>query len=169
MTFDTKWYVVHTHSHAEAKAAAHLERQGFQVYLPRYLKRRRHARRVQQVPAALFPRYLFVALDVTAQRWRAIESTIGVSHMICNGDRPVAVRHGVVEHLRNCENGDGLVRLDERPRFAIGDRVCIIDGVFSTCFGLFQGMSDKDRVSVLLDMLGRKVRVVLDADLVGAA
>ena len=35
------------------------------TYLPRYLKRRRHARRVDIVAAPLFPRYLFVAIDMT--------------------------------------------------------------------------------------------------------
>jgi transcriptional antiterminator RfaH len=35
--------------------------------------------------------------------------------------------------------------------------------------GLFSGIADHDRVSILLDMLGRKVRVLLDADLVAAA
>jgi len=35
--------------------------------------------------------------------------------------------------------------------------------------GLFSGLADRDRVSILLDMLGRKVRVFLDADMVAAA
>jgi transcriptional antiterminator RfaH len=71
------WYVVHTHPHAEAKAAAHLERQGYSTYLPRYLKCRRHARRIEIVPAPLFPRYLFVTIDRLRQRWRSIQSTVG--------------------------------------------------------------------------------------------
>ena len=35
-TSSARWYVVQTRPHAEAKAAAHLERQGFGIYLPRY-------------------------------------------------------------------------------------------------------------------------------------
>ena len=60
-----RWYVVRTQPHSENKASAHLGRQGFETYLPRYLKRRRHARRVETVQAALFPCYLFVAIDTT--------------------------------------------------------------------------------------------------------
>jgi transcriptional antiterminator RfaH len=41
-----RWYVVQTHVHAETKAVLHLDRQGYATYLPRYLKRRRHARRI---------------------------------------------------------------------------------------------------------------------------
>ena len=50
-----RWYVVRTQPHAESKASAHLGRQGFETYLPRYLKKRRHARRVETVQAPLFP------------------------------------------------------------------------------------------------------------------
>ena len=39
-----KWYVLNTHVRAEAKAAFHIHRQGFECYLPRYMKRCRHAR-----------------------------------------------------------------------------------------------------------------------------
>ncbi len=72
-------YVVQTQPHCENKAMIHLARQGFGAYLPRYLKRRRHARRIEIVPAPLFPRYLFVEIDIGAQRWRSIYSTVGVS------------------------------------------------------------------------------------------
>lgn len=74
MTADStsRWYVVQTHINGEAKAANNLTRQGFGVYFPRYLKRRSHARRVDVVARPLFPRYLFVAIDLATQRWRSI-------------------------------------------------------------------------------------------------
>jgi transcriptional antiterminator RfaH len=163
-----RWYVVQTQPHAENKAVAHLNRQGFAAYLPRYLKRRRHARRTETVATPLFPRYLFVAVDVAAQRWRAIQSTVGVSRLVCTGDRPAAVPDGVVEALRNREDERGFVTLEQRP-LAPGDRIRVLDGVFSDCFGLFVGMTDRERVAVLLDLLGRQVRVVIDSELVTAA
>ncbi len=68
----SRWYVAQTHPRAEAKAAEQLSRQGFQAYLPQYLKRRRHGRRVETVTAPLFPRYLFVSVDLATQRWLTI-------------------------------------------------------------------------------------------------
>jgi transcriptional antiterminator RfaH len=168
-TPDTSWYVVQTHVHTESKAAAHLLRQGYSIYLPRYLKRRRHARRVDTVAAPLFPRYLFVAIDRMTQRWRSIQSTVGVTRLVCNGDAPAMVAHAVVDELRGREDERGFIRLDLRPRFAPGDKVRVVDGVFGACFGLFEGMADRERVAILLDLLGRKVRVVLDGDSVAAA
>ena len=43
------WYVVQTQVNAEAKAARNLVHQGFEIYLPRYLKRRSHARKIEKV------------------------------------------------------------------------------------------------------------------------
>jgi transcriptional antiterminator RfaH len=164
-----RWYVVQTHVHAETKAVLHLDRQGYATYLPRYLKRRRHARRIETVAAPLFPRYLFVAIDRASQRWRSIQSTIGVTHLVCNGDEPANVSNGVIEQLRGREDERGFITLDTRPRFACGDKIRVVDGVFDACMGLFDGMADRERVAILLDLLGRKVRVVLDGDSIAAA
>jgi transcriptional antiterminator RfaH len=164
-----RWYVAQTHPHAEAKAALHLGRQGFSVYLPRYLKRRRHARRTENVPAPLFPRYLFIAVDMATQRWRSIHSTIGVTRMVCLGDQPAAVDKSIIDGLRRREDACGFVQVERRIEFVAGDKIRVREGVFASCLGLFEGVTDAERVSILLDLLGRKVRVVLDVDFVAAA
>src|SRR5262245_49769646 len=107
------WYVAQTHPHAEAKASWHLNRQGFETYVPRYLKKRRHARRAEAIAAPLFPRYLFVAIDMATQRWLSISSTIGVTRLVCDGDRPAAVPLSVFEALKQREDANGLIRLDQ--------------------------------------------------------
>jgi len=164
-----RWFVAHTHPNAEAKAKWHLDRQGFESYFPRYLKRRRHARRVETVAAPLFPRYLFVAVDLATQRWRSIYSTIGVTRLVCNGDEPTAVPRGIVEALKGREDASGFIKLDRRLPFRPGDKIRVLDGAFTSCLGLFEGMPERERIAILLELLGRKVRVVLDADLVAAA
>ena len=165
----SRWYVVQTQVNGETKAEQNLLRQGYQIYLPRYLKRRRHARKVDFVAKPLFPRYLFVAIDMATQRWRSIQSTSGVSHLVANGDEPAVVPEGVVRALRAREDAKGFVKMEAGPAFAPGDKVRVLAGAFMDNSGLFNGMADHERVSILLDMLGRKVRVHLDADLVAAA
>jgi transcriptional antiterminator RfaH len=166
---DKRWYVVQTHPRSEVRANEHLARQGFDVYLPRYQRRRRHARKVDVVAAPLFPGYLFVAVDIARQRWRCIRSTVGVRHLICHGNDPVPISAVIVEDLRAREGEAGLIRLPMRPPCAPGEKLRVLDGVFSACLGLYDGMTDGERVAVLLDMLGRKVRVLLDYDSVAAA
>jgi transcriptional antiterminator RfaH len=164
-----QWYVVQTQANAENKAVAHLARQGFATYLPRYLKRRRHARRVDVVAAPLFPRYLFVEINMAVQRWRSIYSTVGVSRLVCNGEYPTPVPERVVDLLKNREDTSGFIQLDHRPKFQTGDKIRILEGAFYDCLGIYDGMPDRDRVGILLDLLGRKVRVLLNAEAIAAA
>jgi transcriptional antiterminator RfaH len=164
-----RWYVVQTQVNGELKAAQNLMRQGFEIYLPRYLKRRRHARKTDFTAKPLFPRYLFVAIDMATQRWRSIQSTLGVAHLVSNGDDPAMLPEGVVPALKAREDDKGFITIDSKPAFAQGDKIRVLAGVFTECAGLFNGIADRDRVSILLDLLGRKVRVCLDADMVAAA
>ncbi len=163
------WYVVQSHPRAEAKAVGHLNRQGFETYLPQYLKRRRHARRITVSPTALFPRYLFVNLDTETQRWRSILSTIGVSRLVCGGETPTPVPRCVIESLRARHDSNGYVQLDAQPKFYPGDKIRVLGGAFTDFLGLYEGIKDSERVAIFLDLLGRKVRVTVDIDSVAAA
>jgi transcriptional antiterminator RfaH len=147
----------------------HLMRQGYDVYLPRYLKRRRHARRSETVPAPLFPRYFFVSFDRKVKCWRSIQSTIGVSQLVCNGEDPASVSEGIIDELRGREDERSFVRLERPSRFAPGDQIRVVEGIFDACRWLFDDMVDHERVAILLELLGRKVRVVLHGGAVAAA
>jgi len=153
------WYAVHTHPQGETHAYRHLKRQGFEVYLPRYLKKRSHARRIDWRPSPLFPRYLFVGMDIEKIRWRAIQSTVGVSHLVCLGDRPTPVLGNIIDTLRAQENDKGMVDLGTDSTYTRGDEIKILSGAFSEITGLFECRGDRDRVTLLLDLMGRRMRV----------
>jgi transcriptional antiterminator RfaH len=165
----TYWCAVQTHVRSEDKAAFHLRRQGYKVYLPRYLKRRKHARRVDWVPAPLFPRYLFVALDLDAGRWWSIRSTIGVVDLISFGNRPAAVPPEIIAEIRVRQDEKGMVKTQMGSDFKPGDRVRIIEGPLNDLEGLFDGSTDENRVAVLLNLMGREVKVHVPFDAVYAS
>jgi transcriptional antiterminator RfaH len=160
----SSWYVAKTRPNAETKALCNLERQGFKAYLPRYLRRVSHARKVRWLPRPLFPTYLFVALSPTQQRWRAINSTFGISHLVCHSDRPASVPDGIVEQIQNNEDEDGLVLTGRKIPFEKGAKVNVISGAFADHTGLFECSADDERVVILLDLLGRQVRTRLKLD-----
>jgi len=153
-----KWYAVYTRSHTEQQAAIQLGNQGFNVYLPRYRKSLRHARRIEEVLRPLFSRYLFVELDLDAQAWWSVNGTRGVVRLVTFGDTPSAVPESVMEDLRARETEDGSILL-ARPDMKQGDRVQIIDGPFAETVALFDHMTDDRRAMLLLDLLGQTVRV----------
>lgn len=163
-----RWYVVHTHPHAEDKAAHHLLHQGYAVFLPRYRKTRRHARKVETIEAALFPRYLFVGMDIEQTRWRAIRSTFGVRDLVCRNERPAPVPEGVVEDIAaRCDSG-GIIELPT-PTFRTGEKIAVTEGPLTDQIGMFLAMNDEQRVVLLLNMLGREVRITLPLTSVRAA
>ena len=153
-----EWCVVQTRVNGERLAGHNLENQGFEIYIPRIKKQRRHARRIDTVLAPMFPRYLFVSLGPRTPRWRSINGTIGVSHMICHGDNPAIVPQGVVEEIMSRENDDGSV-VPTQAKFRPGERLRMLEGAFVDQVGLFEEMADDKRVIMLLDLLGRQVRV----------
>lgn len=163
------WYVVQTHATAEEKAVFNLKRQGYSAYLPKYLKKRSHARRIDWVARPLFPCYLFVEMDVEEMQWQAIRSTIGVSHFICSGDFPAPVPDGIVEAIIAREDEKGHVDLAREGLFKKGQTVEIANGPMAETSAIFECVDDKDRVIVLMDLLGRQVRVRLPLGAVQAS
>src|SRR5215471_18576555 len=102
-----RWFLAHTQPKSERKAELHLGAQGFKTYLPQIQKTIRHARQLKTVRAPLFPRYLFVILDLGRDRWLSVRSTVGVSRLFTAQDgRPVPVPVGIVESLIGQSNGE---------------------------------------------------------------
>ena len=154
-----QWYVVHTQAMAERKAVFHLNNQNFETYLPCYSKPRRHARRTDWVSAPLFPRYLFVSFDIEAAHWRAISSTVGVSYIICQGDKPMPILNNLINEFRDREGEDGLVQMNVFSVFKQGDQVQFVSGPLTEQTGIYECEKDSDRVVILVKLLGRPMRV----------
>jgi transcription elongation factor/antiterminator RfaH len=159
-----RWYVAHTLPQHELKAAQQLANQGFRAFVPRYWKNRRHARRVETISAALFPRYIFVILDLTKDRWRSINGTIGVDRLLTYGGLPQPVPHGVLESLIAGADPQGNVQFHFNLKE--GQAIRVIAGPFADLVGQLERLDDNGRVRVLLELMGGSVRVALPRTLV---
>ena len=165
------WYCVQTLATKETLAAHHLRRQDFEVFLPRLLKGRRHARRYDTVLTPLFPGYLFVRMDPQRQRWRAINGTFGVARLILAGDAPLAVPRGVALKmqwkawkwaclLEACDRV-GVLRAERHDLLKLNDEVRILVGPFAERIARVARLDARGRVELLLELLGGSVLLTL--------
>ena len=152
------WYVVRTKTGAEERAVWHLSNQGFEAYLPRYRKQVRHARKTEMVLRPLFPGYVFVCLDIGQKRWCAINGTFGVVGIVQFGDAPHPIPTAMVDAIRASEDARGSVRVAPHG-LQKGDRVRVREGAFADYTALLDEVSDDKRVFLLLDLMGREVRI----------
>ena len=74
------WYLIYSKAREEKLAQEHLERQGYEIYLPLILARIKQRGRTKKSIQPMFPRYLFIYLSDQTDDWRPIRSTIGVSN-----------------------------------------------------------------------------------------
>ncbi len=154
-------------SHREVSAQLNLSRQGFRSYAPRVQRTIRHARKLRNVLAPLFPGYIFVILDLSTDRWRSVNGTTGVASLIMGAEQPMPVPQGIVETLVAATESSGTVRLDSD--LEIGQRVRILSGPFAERLGRLIHLDDKARVRVLIEFMSAEISAQLNRSLVAPA
>ncbi len=158
---DLAWYCVRTKPKHEHIAAANMRKKlGLEVFLPRLRAERVTQRGIVRIVEPLFPCYVFVhcALDETLNE---IRYTTGVSSLVHFGNRIPAVRDSVIEELRECFEAEELVMADDC--LSPGANVVLADGAFAGMRALvLRALPARQRVQVLLDILGRATSVEVD-------
>ena len=155
-----QWFVVQTKWQKEYAAVENLERQGYTAYCPQIVRARHRRKCWQPVTEPLFPRYLFVQLNIGVDNFAPIRSTIGVQSLVRFGSQPVAIGQRVIDAIRHQEQYL-IDRATHHPKWKPGDSVEIINGPFSGLTGLFETKNGEERVTILLQMLGRDNRVTV--------
>jgi transcriptional antiterminator RfaH len=151
------WYIAQLKPRAERIAEQNLLRQGFRVFAPKIQRTFRRKGKFRTELQAIFPGYLLVRSSSHAARWRAIGSTAGVRRLVTFGENgPAALPAHVVDTLK-AHYGDPGSRGDSHPRK--GDAVRVISGPFSDFVARVEMLPAKDRICVLLDVMGQHTRV----------
>jgi transcriptional antiterminator RfaH len=152
------WTACRLQPHRESLALHCLGLNGFETYYPRLRDRRiRFGRTIENRPA-LFPGYAFVLIEL---QWHTARWAPGTLGLIMDGTGPAKVADAVIEEVRRREV-NGLIEL---PKASLhrGARVRILRGPFSGHLAIFADMKPRQRVEVLLQLLGGEHRVALPA------
>lgn len=139
-----------------------------EVYLPLLRERRKVRRQLAWRIEPLFPGYLF-ARFVLDDRFRAVRYTPGVIRLVsAQGSAPISVDERIITTLRE-RSVNGYIEVQSAP-FAPGEELEVIVGPFQGIRALFQqGLKAGERVAVLLELLGSRMRTELPREYVKRA
>jgi transcriptional antiterminator RfaH len=163
LSTDTRWYCVKTQPKRENVAFGQLGTlPEVEAFFPRVRYRRTSARGTRAVVEALFPGYLF-ARFVTARQIRAVRYARGVAYIVRQGREFAPVSETIISALRALA-ATQVLELPPEP-WQLGDEVRVIAGIFRGTSGRIAGLVPaRERVQVLLELLGRENRVDLPYD-----
>lgn len=155
-----RWYVVRTNIRCEFRAQLGIAAAGFRVFLPTITKWRRHARLQQICRVPLFPGYLFVEADFNLQPIDGIFRADGVESIINNNGVPSSIYGDFVYPLleRQLKGDFDITAAEPLPQWA---KLKIMEGKYEDCEAVLARMPSKNRVELLISIMGRKVRETL--------
>jgi transcriptional antiterminator RfaH len=153
------WFCIHSRPKHEHIAAAHLVREGTEVYLPRIRFKRATRRGPVWFTEALFPNYLFARFE-PGRSLRRIEHACGVHEVVHFGNHWPTVPDEVIVALRAVVQADRPHII--QPELQIGESVLISGGTFHGFEAVVtRVMAARARVALLLEFLGTRITLEL--------
>ncbi|MDE3098006.1 MAG: hypothetical protein KGJ88_00895 [Verrucomicrobiota bacterium] len=155
------WYCARTRAKHEHIAAAGLRKHlGLDVFHPQLRLERATRRGLVRMVEPLFPCYLFVRC-VLEEKMSGIQRTGGISGLVRFGQKIPALSDFVVEELKRCFESDDSMLVQDC--LGPSDEVLIVQGAFAGVPAfVLRVMPARQRVQVLLDILGRPTPVEVD-------
>jgi transcription elongation factor/antiterminator RfaH len=156
------WYVLQSKPHKENHLYAYMESQGFEVFYPTIRVQPVNPRSSKIRP--YFPRYMFVHVDLEAVGISALQWVPGAIGLVQFEGYAVPVPPHIIHELKrrvaDIEVAGGI----QLEGLKQGDPVRITHGPLAGYEAIFDlRLSGSARVQVLLEMLGRLVKVKVNA------
>ena len=154
------WFAAQLKPNGLARARENLKRQAFPVFAPEIKATALKLGKRVNIRKPLFPGYIFVSFNPEGKSWTAINSTRGVLRLVSpDSRRPAALPGELMAGLMARCNADGL--LLPPSGLEAGDRIRILAGPFADYVCRIESINDSERVSVLIELMERKVSASL--------
>jgi len=154
-----RWHALFTKPRHEWRVADALQARDVEVFVPAFAY---HGKRGNVLERPFFPRYIFARLDWESSGLRSIQWTPGLTSVVTFSGEPATLADEKVDYLRHrlgLMDGDAFLAL--KP----GERVRVKRGPFADIEATFDGrLNGEARVAILLRILGRQTRVILNID-----
>jgi len=154
------WYTLYTKPNAERKVAGTLDERGIETFVPEIYEPKKSSR---SGPTPFFPCYLFIYADLNQLASSQWQWTPGLRNIVTFDGAPIPVSDQVIDLIRQSLAEYNQKAAKPQSKFSPGDVVRIKNGPFADLVALFERQTTSaERVTVLLNFLGRLNRVRLD-------
>jgi transcription antitermination factor NusG len=151
------WYAIQTRSRHEKKVAQEIRDKGIRTFLPLVTQVRRWSDRNQKVQLTLFPSYVFVHTEDSANSRLRVLQTAGVVGFVGSQGRGTPIPEKQIEDIRILV--DRNVPFEDFPFLEVGQRVRIHGGALDGVEGLLVAKNTGQSLVVSIDLIKRSVLV----------
>lgn len=160
------WYVLRVRQRHEKAAAERLSKE-YEIYLPLIEQRRKWSDRMKTVEMPLFSGYLFIRTDIRMKYF--ILADPAISSFVHFGNKDAVIREAQIEAIRRMLEQPATLKVEEGFVFEKGENVTVLRGAFAGLQGQVQQMKNKTRLYILIEPLGKRLSVEIDADALAPA
>ena len=156
------WYCLRAQPKHEHIAASYLRKfSALEVFAPRLRYQRSRLKGQAWTTEALFPGYLFARFDL-AERWREVQYSHAVRGILRFGERYPVVPPTMIGQLRDLMGPEELAVVE--PALEPGRTVVVAEGAFQGLRTVItRYLPAKERVRVLMNLMGREMEIELPA------
>ena len=157
-----KWYLVQLKRNSHRIAERNLKQQGFTTFLPMQDFTSKRGSKFSTRIKPLFPGYMFVGVRSDGTPLYKVNSTLGVSRLICQDGIPKRIPTEIVSGLiSRCDRFGMLLPPTVLQR---GDSVEIQSGALANFIATVEYIDSNSRIWMLMDIMGQitKVQVSLE-------
>ena len=157
-----EWFILQIKANSHHQATKNLNQQGFETFMPLLDTTSRKASRFIYNTKPLFPGYMFIKFDKAKPGWKKINNTYGVARLVTFNSilRPIPTTF--VKHLIKQYDLSG--EFLPIKKLKNGDQVKISKGPFADFISTVETYETEQRIWVLLDLMGRKVKIQTSPD-----
>ena len=159
LSLDKKWCIAQIKPNSYRSAIQNLERQGFQIFLPKMEITQRKENKFVVKNVYVFPGYMFVCFDTHSITWTKINSTYGVSKILTFNKKPSEISSDFILALKNRYEING--NPTRKETLTQGDSIKFLAGPFADVIAKVESVDENNRIWVLLEAMGgyRKLKL----------
>jgi transcription antitermination factor NusG len=152
-----QWLALRTRSRHEKKVASEIAAKGISSFLPMVTRKHRWSDRVKEVELPLFPCYVFVRTDTSAEKRVCVLRTLGAVGFIGNNGRGTPIPDEQIESVRSIlQQG---VPFTPYPYLSVNQRVRIRGGCLDGVEGVLLAKNADQSLIVSIDLIQRSVAI----------